>query len=399
MRRGFTLVELMAAVLISSIVVIAAYSLMSGSTGTFKDQDDRRFLEANLRNAELLLQRDISRIGYHVPFDSQWTADPRYLGSGRLRAFRYIDSEDANGMSAFSFIADLTDYDGFEITSPAGEERCLTPEDFRLPFAAGDLQNIENDENIVESEATPGEFRTVFAKNFQFARAGYIESATNKGVVVPFASNARILDYDIGSCMYGFKFLENYDTRVPADLGFSSTNVFEHDLISPIVVITYYVDKNRNLLRCYNNNLEDPSLENVEKCEVIIGNVDYFEIMPLVFTINGAITGTTLTSTQLNSNVSVYDKLNAIIQSEPGTNSTAIKQLWANDKIEFLRGIYFRLGAHGYRKSSIAGAGTEVSNQVSYVDGFPAAHIQGTSVLKNASRITQNSFNTSSLVW
>ena len=46
MRRGFTLVELMAAVLISSIVVLAAYSLMSGSTGTFKDQDDRRFLEA-----------------------------------------------------------------------------------------------------------------------------------------------------------------------------------------------------------------------------------------------------------------------------------------------------------------------------------------------------------------
>lgn len=397
MRRGFTLVELMAAVLISSIVVLAAYSLMSGSTGTFKDQDDRRFLEANLRNAELLLQRDISRIGYHVPFDSQVSSEPRYLGNGRLRAFRYITTTSANGMSAFSFIADLTDYDGFEISSPSGEVRCLEDE-LRLPFAAVDLQNIETDDPV-ERQASAGEFRTTFAKNFQFARAGYIESATNKGIVLPFATNARILDFDNGSCQYGFQFYENYDTRVPPDLGFSATNVFEHDLISPVVAITYYVDKDHNLNRCYNKNMENPSIENVDQCEVIIGNVDYFEIMPIAFNITGTITGTMLTNSNINTSVSVYNRLNEFIQNKPGTNGEGIKQLWASNRIEFLRGIYFRLGAHGYRRSTLAGVGVETSNQPSYVDGFPAAHIQGTSVLKNASRITQNSFNTSTLVW
>ncbi|MBR4984830.1 MAG: prepilin-type N-terminal cleavage/methylation domain-containing protein [Proteobacteria bacterium] len=399
MRRGFTLVELMAAVLISSIVIIAGYSLMTGSTGTFKDQDDRRFLESNLRNAELLLQRDISRIGYHVPFDSQASTEPWYMGSGRLRAFRYHTGTATNGFAAFSFVADLTDYDGFEILSPSGAERCLLTE-LRLPLAAVDLQNIEI-EDPVERQASLGEFRTAFAKNFQFARAGYIESATNKGIVVPFASNARILDNDNGSCTYGFKFLENYDSRIPGELGFSSANVFEHDLISPIVVITYYVDSDHNLQRCYNRNMENPTIASVQTCEVIIGNVDYFEIYPISFNITGTVSGSNLTSSVINTSTSVYASHREAVIATPGSQKDKIDALWSSSKlrIEHLRGIYFRLGAHGYRRSIIAGFGEQASNQVSYVDGFPAAHIQGTSVLKNAARITQNSANSTVLTW
>ena len=397
MRRGFTLVELMAAVLISSIVILAGYSLMTGSTGTFKDQDDRRVLEGNLRNAELLLQRDISRIGYHVPFDSQQNDNPRYMGGGRLRAFRFHTGDSANGKSAFSFIADLTDYDGFEIFSPSGATRCLMSE-LRLPFAAVDLQNIEL-EDPVERQASPGEFRTAFAKNFQYARAGYIESATNKGIVLPFARPARILDNDNGSCTYGVKFLENYDTRIPGDLGFSSSNVFEHDLISPIVVVTYYVNEQNELLRCYNTSMENPTIATVEGCEVIIGNVDYFEVFPITFNITGTITGSTLTSGQINTGGSVYDNMSDIIKSAPGSKQAQIPALWDGVRIELLRGIYFRLGAHGYKRSDIAVAGQEASNQKSYVNGYPAAHIQGTSVLKNAAKITANSMNTSTLTW
>ena len=63
-RRGFSLIELLVTVLITSIIVIAAYQLLTSTANSFGDEDNRRLLEANLRNAELLIQRDISRTGY-----------------------------------------------------------------------------------------------------------------------------------------------------------------------------------------------------------------------------------------------------------------------------------------------------------------------------------------------
>ena len=48
-KHGFTLVELMISVLVTSIVVIAAYSLLRGTTSNFNNEDDRVQLRANLR--------------------------------------------------------------------------------------------------------------------------------------------------------------------------------------------------------------------------------------------------------------------------------------------------------------------------------------------------------------
>ena len=156
-RRGFTLIELLVTVFITSIVSIAAYAMFFGTSNNFNDEKERQRVEANLRNAELLIQRDLSRVGYHTTFDSSLESENiagfsggtfqafvgYRSGSATYRVFVNNNAVDqAFKVAQFSFAADFTDYDGFLVNTQSGTELTIG-DTLQLPVTASSLANIE----------------------------------------------------------------------------------------------------------------------------------------------------------------------------------------------------------------------------------------------------------------
>lgn len=281
-RRGFSLIELLVTVLITSIIVIAAYQLLTSTANSFGDEDNRRLLEANLRNAELLIQRDISRTGYSYGY----TADD---GNGRMqggacRAARL--SVGFSGMNAFKpvafkhatdgtnskiqIIASISDYDDFTVSSYSNGtvtlDRTVT-----LPLVANQVYKSSVDgSNLSNTSADDGTFAAIFNRVFRNASAVEI-STPDTGTAI-----AAIDSIKDGQ----FNFIGNTQdfTRY---CGIDPERPFVENTVNPIIAIVYRLNAGR-LERCISSVIGDDFGVDENKCDVLLENVEYFQVYPIL---------------------------------------------------------------------------------------------------------------------
>ena len=291
-RRGFSLIELLVTVLITSIIVIAAYQLLTSTANSFGDEDNRRLLEANLRNAELLIQRDISRTGYAYGFSADGSVA---TGEGRLdngicratglsvpesgnsfmpKQLAFKHAVDNNGNSAIQIIASISDYDDFTVSSYSSNtvtlDRTVT-----LPLVANQVYKSSVDgSNLSNSSADQSTFMAIFNRMFRGASA--VEVST------PDTGTAVILISDVKNEDASFKFIG--DTRqFTRYCGIDPERPFVENTVNPITVITYRL-RNSQLERCISNVISDDFvISDSDICDVLLDNVVYFNVYPIKY--------------------------------------------------------------------------------------------------------------------
>ena len=417
-NRGFTLLELMVAVFITSIVVIAAYSLMNGSSSSFEDEQERRMLEANLRNAELVIQRDLSRIGYRVPFDSNKVgSEGEYLGitpppttndeclnTTVFKAFHvykpgtaqtaFVNSNKVIGaggywFGAFTIIGNFTDYDGFLVSSASGTTLTISPS-LTLALTASDIGALTATTQPSMQSSSPEVFDAAFKRAFKNALAVQISSPSYQWVVTDIATN--------GVVSSGSNYTVTVSHSAPSEYGFNGT--YENALVNPIVAITYKVVDNNtggtadsgnddnngkgyDLLRCYNTSLLNPTVNTTTDCQVLLHNVAYFDIYPLL-------PDSSANNTYLNK---LFTDTNYNLTKGPALSDSAYNAYWDKKPIKDLRGVYYRIGVMSEKQARIYHTSTNVglNNQPAFSkEGRLMMHIQGTAVIKTKNTGTIN---------
>lgn len=270
LRRGFTLIELLVAVLLTSIVVLAAYALMTGTASTFKNEDARKVLEANLRNAELLVQRDITRVAYRAGFDSL-NDGTRVVDATapNILAFQHGRiNVGGNNYSEFTIVGDITDFEGFEIEALNGDVLSFS-NTLTIPPTSYELYAIESTAPAHKS-ASAAQFDEAFILAFANVHAIRLTSSENQSVIVSVAS------VDLAAHTIRLKQAFNPDPS----LGFSTSNRLSGDMVTPVIGVSYTValiDGFPSLMRCSNN----PFTRNAPtNCQELIRNVGYFDVLP-----------------------------------------------------------------------------------------------------------------------
>ena len=382
-RHGFSLIELMAAVLITSIVVLAAYALITNSAANFKDGDERTILESNMRNAELILQRDLSRTGYHIPFDSKngnekqkhrYTTTSTSSDTG-IQAFQISNKAfkpaqgatlEANGMTLFSIVGNFTDYDdGFLVKNQNGNVLTIDEDNgTRLPLTAAKVAANDNKRETAHGN----EFTSAFQKAFANAIAVRIESPTSDWTIVD------ITDID----------LDEYKVEVESSnpdvaLGFTVGSPYLNTKIYPVYAVTYRIIKINNsttLQRCYSSDITDPlNSITAATCQALINNLEYFYLYPIYHT-----DAASNTSFAQLSNIVITDYNNA-------DSNIPWPQSDANLTIGNLRGFYFFFGAAGNRQTQLATTIDSNAMQKRFTNNkLPLEHIQGTAIFTTPNR-------------
>ncbi len=316
-RRGFSLIELLVTVLITSIVVIAAYQLLTSTTGSFGDEDSRRILESNLRNAELLLQRDIARAGYAYGYVADNATGVRqigsvcragFIGSGPLKQVAFMHRRDGN-FSSLQIIASISDYDDFTVSSCTGTSVVLD-RSVTLPLIAG--QVFQGDLNTKTSD--DGTFQSIFSRMFRGASAIEI-STPDSGTAIALIDDLGNTELNSGNTLAlkntNCANLSNYCSIDPE-------RPLAENTINPIISVIYRVNGD-NLERCVAR-VDAPDFDVSDAaCDVLLSGVVYFDVYPLVG--NMAFSDMAIPDTPFQGNE------------------------WNNVKIKELQGAMFRLGA------------------------------------------------------
>lgn len=304
-RRGFSLIELLVTVLITSIIVIAAYQLLTSTTNSFGDEDSRRMLEANLRNAELLIQRDIARTG----FGYGYSADGSVPGSPRrfqevCRAARLGDVEfekklafrhafDDAGNSVIQIVASISDYDDFTISTYRGGLVTLN-RTVTLPLVASDVYvgtKGSDPGNLTSNAADEATFSAIFNRVFRGASAVEIATPDTGTVVAEITS----VDANEGT----FTISSQADGRLAGFCNIDPERPLIENVVNPIMAMTYRVKDNR-LERCVTSVMRpDFDLSNLngatdgaaasEFCDVLLENVVYFQAFPITNDVVGGV--------------------------------------------------------------------------------------------------------------
>lgn len=295
-RRGFSLIELLVTVLITSIIVIAAYQLLTSTANSFGDEDNRRLLEANLRNAELLIQRDISRTGYAYGYTAdtnEVTTAGRSKGGSCVAtrldwekypkkvAFKHA-SDGKN--SAIQIIASISDYDDFTVSSFTGGtvklDRTVT-----LPLVASQVYQASvngTDNDLRNDSADEATFLAIFSRMFRGASAIEI-STPDTGTAVALIKNVK----SDGT----FSFVSN-TSLFPQHCSIDPERPLVENTVNPIITIIYRLN-NGQLERCVTNvnsadfaigkntSTDSGSLDK-EYCDVLLDNVEYFHVYPIL---------------------------------------------------------------------------------------------------------------------
>lgn len=357
LRRGFTLIELLIVMLLTSIVVLASYALMTGTASTFKNEDARKVLEANLRNAELLIQRDITRIAYRAGFDSisdgtriADTAAPNIL------AFQHARIKlDGNDYSEFTIVGDVTDYEGFEIDALNGTVLSFS-NTLTMPPTSFELYAIENTAPAHHS-ASDEQFNEAFMRAFANVHAIRLTSSENQSVIVSVAS--------VDPVTRTIRLKESFNPD--PSLGFSTTNRLSGDMVTPIIAISYTVsliDGVPCLMRCTNH----PFTRNApSNCQELIRNIGYFDVLPNY---------TTIPANQIS---------NALAVAPGGT----LAWVSAPPTIDTLTGLVFRvsiIGEQMVRDLEVSEAQVDAFNQPPFWldakgDVFPYVHLTGSALI------------------
>lgn len=287
-KHGFSLLELMVAVLITSLVVIAGFSLMISSKDGFKNESSRKMLEANMRNAEQIIQRDLSRVGYHTLMDSQFEFENQDVSksgfSGDFQAFRSFGRDEDDIGEQFAFIADLTNFtDGFPVASQAGLVLSMNANGLENGRTAQQIQIIADDPSIKLSNnsvkpkvISETNYAVEFQKAFRDAKAIFAFSPDNLQVIMRLAKGGVGLDAKTLTIVQ----------NPPETLGFEVGTPLREVSVYPVVGVVYRIVNDGgvySLQRCYSTDLENQGVDNekVSHCQVMIRNVRSFELYPI----------------------------------------------------------------------------------------------------------------------
>lgn len=377
-RHGFTLLELMVAVLITSLLIIGAYSLLSGPMDGYKNETERKILESNLRNAELILQRDLSRVGYHAVMDSQYgffnqAANGLAGFNSRFQGFTVLTPKTSNNKfigEQFALVDDLNDL-GFIVNSQNGN--VLTMEQNVASHATAEelytiVTSANPDVETLPARVAPN-FANAFQREFAHAKAIFAFSPNNDSSLTNISSSNGV---DTSNFQVTLAASPN------AALGFPVANSFAGVVVYPVVGVTYrIVESNNNgfsLQRCYTAKIEDPGVANdkVEGCQIIIRNLQSFELFPIIK--NSEVDGANITSF-----ITSTDGDGIFLGNDNHFMSDTLKASCVTKLVGFV----YRIQSSGMRKVGNVPAGSQ-----GYDDqGRPLSTIQGSVLLT-----TNNSF-------
>lgn len=422
--HGFSLIELLVAVFLTSIVTLAAFTLLGSSNVAYKDQNVRRKLEGNVRNAEMQLQRDLSRAGYRFPLYAKNGDDvglnkyisSSLIASNKVQSFTFHRDPNGNAFSAFTVITSILDFNGIEVDSVTSDTTLNINERLTAPLTAADLE----DETFLPSDFTAGELesRDLTAPEFYSAITNAFRANPTVGFVLSNnAGNDWMFiekDSSCGDCLTA-------PASAPSALGSTYQVTIPHvdvgdlsiELIYPVVAITYMVlpkegdNKNMQLVRCFNKKYQNPTTnsEDLQDCQVLLERVQYFDVVPLG--IKHTLASNTLTGNApvLFGDSNIQSWLNGQIDQFGdgvfGSKNFASKvydAMKSNSSIEDLRGFYFRFSAAGdspNEQIKTAGATGKTPYNAFTSDGYPIIHAQGTTYLNALSVDNFISTNTS----
>lgn len=334
--RGFSLVELLVTVLITSIVVMAAYQLLTSTTQNFGTEDNRRILDANLRNAELLLQRDISRTGYGFGYTLQTgrvvnnVCQASFLPpnntwhDGDIIAFNYATDDE---FAKIRIIGSMSDYDDFKVASFNGGTIEVN-QSVTQPLVAN---QVYNQDSLVRVAANGQAFHSIFNRVFRHAAALEI-STPDVGTAVALVSGVNASSDSAPQITINA-------ANVVGQCSIDPIQPLSESNINPIVSIVYYV-KNGDLLRCYGNiSANDVFAVDDENCDVLLQNVAYFDVYPI---------------TDANNTLTFDDAKN--------------DGVWSNVHLSEMSGVMFRIGAkaevtsRGNTSGAVAGSSGSSGN-------------------------------------
>lgn len=280
-RRGFSLIELLVTVLITSIVVIAAYQLLTSTTGSFGDEDNRRILESNLRNAELLLQRDIARAGYAYGYAADTGTGVRqsdnicragFIGGNKakLKPVAFKHNRDGN-FSSVQIVASISDYDDFTVSSCTGKSVVLD-RSVTLPLIAG--QVFQGDLNTKTSD--DGTFQSIFSRMFRGASAIEI-STPDSGTAIVLIDDLDNTALNSGNTL---TLSSTNCSALPSYCSIDPERPLAENTVNPIISVIYRVNGG-NLERCVARVDAADFAVSDDNCDVLISGVVYFDVYPI----------------------------------------------------------------------------------------------------------------------
>lgn len=265
--QGFTLIELMVAMLITGIIVVGVYGFATGISSNFARENDAAQNSLNTTIAEQLIQRDLQRMGFRASLDSANDPLVRVATGQNFTALKLTKIAASGVVPAHHrvrIVADLSDYDSFVVSNLSGSTLSLE-QTLNLPPDPASLQSG----TFVRTPASAEAFKAAFRKAFGGSHALRLSSPAGPSVIVGLDSiNFDAMTLNISGYSYN-----------TAD-GFENSTLSQAQ-VNPITGVQYDLaakDGEPALRRCtYNPILSNPTLD----CVFILERVRYLGFLPI----------------------------------------------------------------------------------------------------------------------
>ncbi len=169
---GFTLIEILVAMVIAMVVMAAIYSTYQAQQRTYVTQEEVSGMQQNMRAAMYIMTREIRMAGY----------DPKesgIFGITDVRLYNIDDSQDVNGNSKIEFTADLNE-NGFLDTNE------------RISYSIYDYGN----NGVTDLARDSGAGRQILGEDIEALGLAYAYDNNNDGEVDTSAGNHVIWAVD-----------------------------------------------------------------------------------------------------------------------------------------------------------------------------------------------------------
>lgn len=337
-RHGFTLIELLITVLITSIVVMAAYMLVTATTGNFDREDDLVQLRANLRNAEMLIQRDIGRVAFRSGFvmnNDGVRSDVAYQAFTHSRVQLKDSGGQTRSFSQMTIVGDITDFGYFQIRMAQGGKNVEFEKEATNAIQSNDcLLRAAKEGSTVRKLTCPVGFcdgcgaGAAEADSTKRAEEAVVQSFEHASAV-RFTSIARnesaIRLLSTSTPVSGTVISLSKNLTLPDSYGFAAMLI--GDRATPIISMTYSVVANGDefdLVRC-NHAIDINRAAGVvpNSCAIVLRNVTSFDVFPIM----------------AHSNI---NQLTQLIANNP-LNTANLTWQSLNFDLKDLTGVFFRI--------------------------------------------------------